>query len=37
MDDPEKREAMLERIEKYQRGDYDKQIKEYRKSRERKK
>ena len=28
IDDPEKREAMLERIEKFQRGDYDKEIKE---------
>ena len=44
IDDPEKREAMLERIEKFQRGDYDKEIKErmkryeeYKESRERKK
>ena len=44
MDDPEKREAMLERIEKFQRGDYDKEIKErikryeeYKESRKRKK
>ena len=44
MEDPDKREAMLERIEKFQRGDYDKEIKErmkryeeYKNSRERKK
>ena len=44
MEDPDKREAMLERIEKFQRGDYDKEIKErmkryeeYKRSRERKK
>tara|TARA_R100001082_G_scaffold109312_1_gene86220 strand:+ start:104 stop:787 length:684 start_codon:yes stop_codon:yes gene_type:complete len=44
IDDPEKREAMLERIEKFQRGDYDEEIKEkmkryeeYKNSRERKK
>ena len=44
IDDPEKREAMLERIEKFHRGDYDKEIKErmkryeeYKNSRERKK
>ena len=28
IEDPKKREAMLERIEKYQRGDYDKEIQE---------
>jgi hypothetical protein len=44
IEDPEKKEAMLERMEKFQRGDYDQQIKEgmkryeeYRKSRERRK
>tara|TARA_R100000008_G_scaffold61584_1_gene38913 strand:+ start:477 stop:1169 length:693 start_codon:yes stop_codon:yes gene_type:complete len=44
IEDPEKKQAMLERIEKFQRGDYDQEIKErmkryeeYRKSRERKK
>ena len=44
IDDPEKREAMLERIEKFQRGDYNEDIKEkmkryeeYKNSRERKK
>jgi len=44
IEDPKKKEAMLERIEKFQRGDYDKEIKdrmkryeEYRKSKDRKK
>lgn len=43
IDDPEKKEAMLERLEKFQRGDYDKEIKdrmkryeEYRKNRKEK-
>ena len=43
IDDPKKKEAMLERLEKFQRGDYDKEIKDrmkryedYRKNRERK-
>ena len=42
IEDPKKKEAMLERMEKFQRGDYDQQIKdgmkryeEYRKSRDR--
>ena len=44
IDDPKKKEAMVERLEKFQRGDYDKEIKdrmkqyeEYRKSKDRKK
>ena len=44
IDAPKKKEAMVERLEKFQRGDYDKEIKdrmkqyeEYRKSKDRKK
>tara|TARA_R100001509_G_scaffold139784_1_gene94348 strand:+ start:1996 stop:2667 length:672 start_codon:yes stop_codon:yes gene_type:complete len=44
IDNPKKKQAMLERLEKFQRGDYDKEIRErmqkyeeYRKSKDRKK